>query len=317
NCIVADRGAYHWESMPNMTIDVFEITAILEELSAHKDDSAKWSELAPKLLSLYRGDLLQNSEYNEWALSKATALHNQYVTAVYSYLDMLKQTEKYDDIISACRMALSVDNFDDRIHMELMTALNKTDRTNEAMLQYKHVLHLHYRYLGTTPSEDIQSFYKQIVNAGKNLENNLEAIRNDLWESGTQRGIFVCEYAVFKEMFNLQMRNLERLGSTLFLAVIMVSGLDGQIMDSIKQESVMSGLMDILRKNLRKGDTVTQFSPTTLALLLPTVNYNTGNMVMERIKKLFYAKYPNSNIAFNYRVGPLSSMPPVVEEKEQ
>lgn len=43
------------------------------------------------------------------------------------------------------------------------------------------------------------------------------------------------------------------------------------------------------------------------ALLLPTVNYTTGNMVMERVKRLFYRKYPNSNIPFAYRVGPLNT----------
>ena len=69
----------------------------------------------------------------------------------------------------------------------------------------------------------------------------------------------------------------------------------------------MNGLLEILRANLRKGDTITHFAPTIFALLLPTVNYTTGNMVMERVKRLFYRKYPNSNIPFSYRVGPLSS----------
>lgn len=188
-----------------------------------------------------------------------------------------------------------------------MTALIRTNRTSEALVQYKHVMHLHYRYLGIQPSEDMQEFYKQIVHAGKTLEFNLESIRNELRESGDQRGAFVCEYAVFKEIFNLQMRNLERLGSTMFLAVIMVGSLNGQPMNPIKQDNIMTGLLEILRKNLRKGDTITHFAPTIFALLLPTVNYTTGNMVMERVKRLFYRRYPNSNVVFNYRVGPLTS----------
>ena len=69
----------------------------------------------------------------------------------------------------------------------------------------------------------------------------------------------------------------------------------------------MQGLIEILRVNLRKGDTVARFSPTIVALLLPMVNYNTGRMVMERVKARFYQKYPNCSVAFNYRIGPLSS----------
>lgn len=306
-CIVADRGAYHWETLPGMTVDVFEIEQIFDELAEKKDDSEAKKALYTRLIRLYVGDLLQNGEQNEWALARGTTLHNKYMMAIYSYIDLLKQEEDYKEIVNVCRSALDVDNFDDRLHMELMTALIKTNRSNEALVQYKHVMHLNYRYLGVQPSEDMQEFYKQIVRAGKTLDFNLEAIRSELRESGEQRGAFVCEYAVFKEIFNLQMRNLERLGSTMFLAVIMVGNPDDPTMNSIKQDNIMNGLLEILRDNLRKGDTITHFSPTMFALLLPTVNYTTGNMVMERVKRLFYRKYPNSNIPFAYRVGPLNT----------
>ncbi len=312
-CIVADRGAYHWETRPGMTVDVFEIERIFDELAEKKDDIEARKALYPQLIRLYPGDLLQNGEQNEWALARGTTLHNKYMTAMYSYIDLLKQEEDYKEIVNVCRSALDVDNFDDRLHMELMTALVKTNRSSEALVQYKHVMHLNYRYLGVQPSEDMQEFYKQIVRAGKTLDFNLEAIRSELRESGEQRGAFVCEYAVFKEIFNLQMRNLERLGSTMFLAVIMVGNPDDPTMNSIKQDNIMNGLLEILRDNLRKGDTITHFSPTMFALLLPTVNYATGNMVMERVKRLFYRKYPNSNIPFAYRVGPLSTKPDVDE----
>ncbi len=306
-CIVADRGAYRWECLPGMEVDLYEIEDLMQQLSHFSDDPANHHEDYERLLSLYKGDLLQHGEQNEWAMARATALHNSYLRIVYSYVEALKRQDDYAAIIVACRSALDVDNFDDRLHMELMSALIKTERTNEAMLQYKHVMHLYYNYLGIRPSDDMQEFYKQIVNCGKTLEFNLESIRNELKESTEQRGAFVCEYVVFKEIFNLQMRNLERLGSTMFLGVIMVSAIDGQPLDNLKQNNIMQGLIEILKHNLRKGDTVTQFTPTIVALLLPTVNYTTGRMVMERIKKIFYKLYPNSNMAFNYRIGPLSS----------
>ncbi len=306
-CIVADRGAYHWENLPDMTIDLFELEDTISEMSRSEGDREKWLSLFTKLMKLYTGDLLQNSNSYEWVLSRATWLHNKYIEAVYRCCEIYKQEENYDEIINVCRQALNVDNFDDKLHMEMMSALVKTNRSNEALTQYKHVIHLHYRYLNTQPSNDIQEFYKQIETAGKTLEFNLDSIRAELKESGEMRGAFICEYTVFKEIFNLQMRNLERLGSTMFLAVIMVSGLNGKPMESMKQEKVMEVLTEILRGNLRKGDTITRFNTTIMALLLPTVNYTTGRMVMERIKRLFYKKFPNSNMVFNYRIGPLGN----------
>ena len=306
-CVVSDRGAYHWQCPENMTIDMYEIDSIFNRLAENNVPQAELRRLYNQLLEKYQGDLLQHSEQNEWALAKATTMHNKYMAAVYAYIEMLKASGQYADIVSICRRALDVDSFDDRLHMELMSALIKINRTGEALVQYKHVVQLNYHYLGVQPSEDLQEFYKQIVSAGKTLDFNLESIRNELRESGERRGAFVCEYTVFKEIFNPQMRNLERLGATMFLAIIMVSPYNDKEIDTMRQNNIMNGLLEILTKNLRKGDTITRFAPTVFALLLPTVNYNTGGMVLERIKRVFYRSYPNSNIVFNYRVGPLNS----------
>ena len=310
SCIVAERGSYRWQCLPEMEVYVYQIEDIFEQLKDDALDLDTRKELTEQLLSLFGGDLLLDSEQSDWALSLATSMHNRYLSAVYDYVDTLKQEENYNRVICVCRKALEVDNLDDRLHMDLMNALIKTERNNEAMLQYKYVTHLYYHYLGVRPSDNMQEFYTQIVNSGKTLELNLESIRSELRESNERKGAFICEYMVFKEIFNLQMRNLERLGSTMFLGVIMISPMDGSIMEPIQQDNIMQGLIEILRQNLRKGDTVSRFSPTIVALLLPMVNYRTGRMVMERVKTHFYQKYPNCSVAFNYRIGPLSSEAP-------
>ena len=79
NCIVADRGAYHWETQENMTIDVYQIEDILEKLTLVKDDHAEYGRLAEKLIELYRGDLLQNNELYEWITPRSVYLHNSYM----------------------------------------------------------------------------------------------------------------------------------------------------------------------------------------------------------------------------------------------
>lgn len=307
SCLVADRGAYHWELLPGMTVDLYEIDRVLAGLNEENLTLAAQEALFAELLALYAGDLLQNSERNEWAVVEAATLHEQFLKAMYAYIELLKGKEDYNEVICVCRRVLEVDNFDDRLHIELMKALIRVNRTSEALQQYKHVVELDYRYLGVQPSKELQEFYKQIVTSGKTLELNLEAIRTELQEDDGKRDAYVCEYAVFKEIYNLQMRNVGRMGTSMFLAIMMVRPYDGQVMDSIRQNSIMNGLLQILAQNLRKGDIITRFAPSMFAMMLPTVNYATGHMVMERIKKFFYRQYPNSNIMIDYRVGPLDS----------
>lgn len=74
----------------------------------------------------------------------------------------------------------------------------------------------------------------------------------------------------------MQIRNIERLGTTMFLAVVTVSGTDGGQMESIRQENVMRGLMEILRNNLRKGRRHHAFLPDDGCDAAPTVDYKHG-----------------------------------------
>jgi GGDEF domain-containing protein len=271
-------------------------------------DPQKQREMYQQILELYQGDLFQTGDL-DGDTGFAQQLHTQYLTAIYNYIELLRKAEEYNEICGVCRTALEVDSFDDRLHIELMKAMISMNRTSDALVQYKHATNLTYRYLGAPPSPEMAAFYQEMSRNRQTLKENLETIRQELHNSGLERGAFVCDYDMFKAIYNLEMRNLERLGTTMFLAIIMVGEADEGNYDSIRQENIMNGLVDILRDNLRKGDIITHFAPTIVALLLPTVNYDTGNQVIERVRELFYKRYPNSNIPFHHRLGMLGEDP--------
>lgn len=307
NCIAASRGGYQFKLLDNMSLDLFDFEDLARKLEGQTTLSDATSALYQDVLTLYTGDLLAGSDPDDWAISRSVSLHSQYIKIVYNYLTLLKKAEQYEEIIQTCRFALETDPFDERLHLELMQALVKTSRNNEALMQYKHVTNMHFRYLGVKPPEGIQEFYKQIIQAGDTLDMNIDTIRDELQEYGDVHGAFECEYAVFREIYNLQMRNLERLGSSMYIAMIMITSMDGEPLPPLKLDDIMKGLSDVLKAHLRKGDTITHFSPSQYALLLPTVNIDSGRMVMERTKRFFYQRFPNSNVMFSYRIGPLSS----------
>ena len=300
-CIVSDRGAYHWQSLPGMRIDVLELMELFDDIPRQRDPKVL-REMYQRVLELYQGDLYQTGDL-DGDMGFAQQLHAQFLSAMYSYIEMLRKAEDHSEICSVCRAALEVDSFDDRLHIELMKSMISMNRTSDALVQYKHATNLTYRYLGAPPSPEMAAFYQEMNRSRQSLQANLEAIRQELHNSSLDRGAFVCDYEMFKAIYNLEMRNLERLGTTMFLGIIMVGESEEGNYDSIRQENIMNGLVEILRDNLRKGDIITHFSANVIALLLPTVNYKTGNMVMERIRKLFFQRFPNSNIPFNYRLG--------------
>jgi DNA-binding SARP family transcriptional activator len=307
NCIVATRGGYQFDKLEEMTLDLFVFEEISRKLSDCIELTPESSALYQEIIRIYHGDLLAGNDQYDWAVSRSVNLHSQYIKLIYAYLDLLKKEMKSEEIILTCRCALENDPFDERLHLELMQALVKVNRNNEAFMQYRHVTNMYYRYLGVKPPDGIHEFYKQIIQAGNILDMNIDTIRRELQDIDDREGAFQCEYAVFREIFNLQMRSLERVGGSIFIAIVMISSIDGDVIHPLKLDDIMHGLSGVLKKHLRKGDTFTQFSPSQYVLLLPTVSADTGRIALERLKRSFYQSYPSSNVMFSYRIGPLSS----------
>ena len=199
-----------------------------------------------------------------------------------------------------------------QINLERLAGGAFAEKLNEALMQHKHATEIYYKYLGMQPTEAIQQFYKKIISADKSLDESLSYICDELKAASGNVGAFVCEYAIFKEIYNLQVRNLERTDRKVFVLLVMLRGIDGRPIEPIKLNNMMNGLQEIMRTSLRKGDVVSQFSASQFALLLPMDSKESGALVMERIKKNFYKRYSRSNVILGYRI---SNLMPHAEEE--
>ena len=304
-CIVTSRGAYRWNSDLPCSIDVFEFEELCRELSKATVMNRGIEEKLEKALSMYAGDLIAGIDGESWMVSRSAYYHTLYLRTAYLAIRLLKENKDYEGIIRICRRALDVDAFDETMHLELMEALVKTNRSNEALVQYRHATNLHYNYLGMRPPEKIQNFYKQIIQADQSLGMDIDSIRKSLQESDPLNGAFICEYAIFKDIYQLLMRNFSRLGNNMHLAILMLSSSGGQVIEPLVLDGAMRQLLNSMIASLRKGDTVTRYSPSQYAILLPSVSYETGRMVLERIRNLFYRQCVDSSLTLAYKLGPV------------
>ena len=314
-CIVTDRGSYRFNTELNLDVDLYEFkrmqTRLLQTRSVEEVDLPMYEHA----VSVYTGDLLADSNGQEsWASAQHIELHGNYLKLVYRYLDELERLERFDEITYVCRKALEIDAFDEKLHISLMNAMLKIGSINEALMQHKHATEIYYKYLGMQPTEGIQEFYKKIISADKSLDESLSIICDELKTATENVGAFMCEYAIFKEIYNLQVRNLERVDMRVFVMLVMLRGMDGKPIEPIKLNNMMNGLQEIMRTSLRKGDVVSQFSASQFALLLPMQAKENGAIVMERIKKGFYKRYSRSNVILSYRIGSLDNLKEIAED---
>ena len=132
-------------------------------------------------MELYRGDLYLTGDILN---GQATFnwLHNEYLSAVYRYIELLKTNEEYTRICDVCRRASQIDDMDEQLHIELMQAMVNLNRPEEAAAEYRRLARQTRDYYDAEPGEELQLFYHDIAEAGKNIRFNLDIIRNELLE---------------------------------------------------------------------------------------------------------------------------------------
>lgn len=314
-CIVTDRGSYRFNTALGLEVDLYEFKQIQTKLAVKRSVEEEDLPLYDQAVSLFTGDLLSDGNGQEsWASALHIELHREYLKLVARYLDELERLERYDEITYVCRKALEIDSFDEKLHISLMNAMLKLGSINEALMQHRHATEIYYKYLGMQPTEGIQEFYKKIISADKSLDESLSYICDELKSASQNVGAFLCEYAIFKEIYNLQVRNLERVEMRVYVMLVMLRSVDGKPIEPIKLNNMMNGLQEIMRTSLRKGDVVSQFSASQFALLLPMQAKENGALVMERVKKAFYKRYSRSNVILSYRISNLDDLSEFADE---
>jgi len=303
--ILTARGAYQWNSDLDCEIDVFEFERLCQEARTPGMSNRECIERYLQMLQIYTGPLLTNSAEEMWVVPKSVYYHDLFLESVFTLLDLLKTEEEYEMIIQVCRKAMDVDMFDERLHLELMMALVKTGKKREPLSQYYFATDLHYKQLGIQPSGEIRAVYKLIVQADQEMEADIEKVQGMLEEDDASMGAFVCEYEIFKEIYQLQRRMLERYNGTMFLALLTISNTYEQRFDNLVLDNIMKQLLNVAQTNLRRGDTISRYSVMQYVVLLPSVTYETGRLVMDRIKKAFYAEYVKSSVVLTYKLRPL------------
>ncbi|MFA0814190.1 MAG: BTAD domain-containing putative transcriptional regulator [Anaerofustis sp.] len=299
------RGMYRWNSELGCRIDVFEFEDLCKEgISAELCDQRLLA--CQKALALYRGDLLPMSSGEPWVIPKSVYYHELYLKNVFQLIQLLKEKEDNEQIIDVCQKALNIDLFEDCLHIELIQALMRSGKNKAALQQYQATSDIYYKQLGVAPSENIRSMYKHIIRIGQDMETDIVKIQQNIETEDEPEGAFVCEYEVFKRIYHLQCRQMERTGGSMFISLMTVNNATDSVFDPESVDVIMNKLLDVAQNSLRRSDMIARYSSLQYVIMLPRVTYETGKIVMERIKVAFYKRYSKQPIVVTYKLKPMA-----------
>jgi len=298
NVLLYKRGLFKWSPDVKLELDTEEFDRLGSD--RYIDDL----EQSLEALKLYKGDFLPNAEGTPWVVSLRTYFHAKFIKLSHETAALLNAESRHSEAMQICKSAINIDPYDERCHMELMSAMASTGLTQRACQHYNYVVKLFMEQLGVTPSKEMAELYRQLDQSHTNMEMDLNVIRGNLIESH-RNGAFYCDYNVFQEMYRVDARRSIRSGWVIQLALITVLDSNGEDLQQRRCSAAMEELKSVLQHSLRSGDIFSRYSPAQYLVLLPTASHENGIMVLKRIQSNYRQSLIGMTTSLEYSILPV------------
>ena len=295
-------GGYAWNAELPTEVDADLFEALINEANALESEPEKRLGLRLRAVTLYRGDFLPEASAETWVVPITAYYRFLYVSAVQEILEALSGAGRFQELITVAQRAIAIDPYEERLYYYLILALASTDQITAAKAQYDYLTDLLHREFGVTPSKELHALYKKITKTGNGIENDLGIIKSQMKEESKKHGAFFCEYDIFKEVYQLEVRSAARLGKPIHLCLISVSDRRGETLTRRTLENVMRKLAESVQRSLRSGDVFSRYSAAQYVVLLPQANYENSKMVMERIIRSYKLDHSHSPAKLDYSI---------------
>ncbi len=284
NSIISRRGAYQWNQELDVSIDIFDFDDYSKIGLNQSMSVPKRKQCLQRAINLYTGPLLPDSGEEHWVVPKAVYYRDLYVQDVLAYISLLKEEGAYEEIGALCRKALALAGPSDMISLEEEVALARGKMGEELKLRYESTL---------------SSLVK--------IELVIGDVQKSMETEDSENLAFVCEYDVFKDIYHLQRRLLARTGDTMFLSLLSMERKSDDDFEPLRHEKVMTSLLDIVRHELRCGDSICRFSDNTYAIMFPADSFENAIKIMERVKSSIAMNCKEKDVLIVYRIRPLKN----------
>lgn len=295
------NGYYCLEIGENTLIDVDEFENIIRQADVERDYNVEIAvELYHKALKLYKGLYLSDNAYEVWLVPTRNYYHRLYLKTLNKLIDIFKESNEYDQIISLCEQSLLIEPYEENIHINLMEAMIKQGQQKAALNHYEYSHNLLEKELDSKPSSNFTEMHNRILNYSARKEVlDIGSVSKDL-EDGNLFGAMQCNTESFKFLFNLQKRKSFRNDESDYLCIVNISPINNKN---------SRDLSELLRNSLRKGDVFTFWNQNQVLLMLHNVRGDGVRKIESRIYNNLhtYTKLNRNDINMSFQ--------PLISEK--
>ncbi len=282
--LLCRQGLFSWVPGLELRLDVEELDRLCAAFAADPDGALP---AVLEFLSHSPGEFLPNAGKYPWTVPLRAHCRDCYFRLLRGAALRLGELERREEAVRLCRTALSLEPCDEQSHILLMRLLHASGSTQSALWHYKSASNLYRERLGAPPPPALEACYREIAQAGRTQEQDLQSIRRQLAEKDALTRPLYCDYAVFQAIYHWTARSMPRSGSIAQLALLTVTGRGGMSLPAVQCAAAMSSLRSAGLSNLREGDVCTQLSPGQYLLLLPSATQEDARTTLTRCLSAF------------------------------
>jgi DNA-binding SARP family transcriptional activator len=135
------------------------VSAARREQSGSQDRALTWYERA---LELYRGELLEDAPFEDWALLRRERLRLRYLDALDQVATLRFAAGRYADCLDVCQRLIPGDLCREEIHRLVMRSYARLNQPHLAIRQYRQCERQLRDELGIEPAQSTQHLYERI-----------------------------------------------------------------------------------------------------------------------------------------------------------
>ena len=298
NYIRQKKGMYYWTEEIPVAEDATEFERTIQEAETRQDPDEKLA-LYQEACHCYTGEFLPAQAGVLWVAQEAKRYRSLFYSCVEKTVELLRTNRDFLQMEEIGIYAAKVQPLADweMVTMEAMIALG---RYEEAERFYEETVDLYFRRAGVHPSRRQKELFGKLGEQFGYRHNALEEIQTELAESEQEeRGGYLCPYPVFKGIYRMVTRMMERGGQSVYLMLCIVVDSKGNPMrDGSALEELSRRLGDAIWHSVRHSDAISKYGKGRYLVLLVNTTLENCSIIQKRINEKFIVGRQRTGIKY-------------------
>ena len=160
--VVTQSPGYAFIADENTWVDLYAFEALLDQAERTRHPGHK-RRLLNQALDLYRGDLLEEDLYADWAIVERERVRERYLDALLELAELHAAAGELDRAIAACRRALARDEYREPVYRALMRYQVLAGDVAAALNTYERCRTMLKNEFGAEPAPQTRALYEAIL----------------------------------------------------------------------------------------------------------------------------------------------------------